>query len=310
VFSLDHLITDTCLNNGFLALLRIALMVPALFAIPPCLAQEDCFRGEVHSEPQTVADFLIRFLPATVSGVAACRVEVFSLQGGMAFHVEDAALKLVQPAGTDLNGDGVPDVALESYSGGAHCCWTYWIVSLGARPGLLASFKNQSPAIFLPGDYGKSDIQTRDGAFDYFDCLSHAESPLPNVFLRLEGRRLKDVGMDHLADYEKQIRDAHDDLSSEKLNQFRAAKSIDDLCSGEPRSTMPAVLTTVLAYLYSGQERHAWTALDEMWPKFDALRIRAEIVKARARGILTYTRPPPVYRKRQAGTRHSGLWKS
>jgi hypothetical protein len=297
----DHLLARHNIartTSGFAPLSGLIPILLLIIIVPPCGAQEDCFRGDVHGEPQTIADFLIRFRQASGSGAPGCRVEVFSLQGGMAFHAEDAGIRLLQPAGTDLSGDGVPDVALEGYSGGAHCCWTYWILSLGPKPGLLTTFKNQSPITFVSADNGKTDIQTHDGAFDYFDCLSHAESPLPNAFLRLEGHRLRDVGMEHLTAYDKQIRDARADLPPARVDQFRAVKSTDELCSGEPRTAMPAVLTIVLAYLYSGQERQAWTALDQMWPKFDVQRIRAEIVKARARGILIYTKPVPVRRRR------------
>ena len=283
--------------RGWARAFRVLSAFLPFLIVPACYAQEDCFRGEVHTEPQTIADFLIRFRQVSASGAPSCRVEVFSLQGGMAFHADDAGIQLLQPASTDLNGDGVPDLVLEGYSGGAHCCWTYWIVSLGPKPGLLASFKNQSPIALVPGNEGKTDIQTRDGAFDYFDCLSHAESPVPTVFLRLEGRRLRDVGMEHLPAYEKQIRDAREYLSSARLNQVRAAENMDEMCSGEPRAAMPAVLTIVLAYLYGGQEQQAWKALDAMWPKFDIQRVRAEIVKARARGILTYTRTAPAKKK-------------
>lgn len=214
------------------------------------------------------------------------------------FHAEDAALKLLQPAGTDLNGDGAPDLALEGYSGGAHCCWTYWIVGTGGKPGLVASFKNQSPITFVLGKDGKNDIQTSDGAFDYFDCLSHAESPLPMVFLRLDGRRLIDAGAEHWPAYERQIRDARENLAPARLAAFRAVGNTDDLCSGEPRLAMSAVLTIVLAQLYGGQEQQAWKTFDEMWPSFDRQRIRAEILKARARGVVTYTRTVPAKRRR------------
>src|SRR5262249_55005341 len=34
----------------------------------------------------------------------------------------------------DVNGDGVSDLIVEAYSGGAHCCWTYYVVQLGPNP--------------------------------------------------------------------------------------------------------------------------------------------------------------------------------
>jgi len=280
---------------------RAGLLVLVLAPTAPLgYSQEDCYRGQVHSEPQTVSGFLVRFQPGSASGAPGCRVEILSLQGGMIFHADDAALKLIQPGPADVNGDGAPDEVFEGYSGGAHCCWTYWIVSLGARAGPLATLKNQSPVTFVGGQEGKTDIQTSDGSFDYFDCLSHAESPLPAVFLRLEGRAFKDVGSEHGPYYEKQVQEARHSVSSAELNQFRAVKNRDEMCSDEPRAAMPLVLTIVLAYLYGAQPQQAWKALDEIWPPFDRARIRAEILKARAKGVLSYTRGvPPKARKRR-----------
>ncbi len=48
-----------------------------------------------------------------------------------------------------------------------------------------------------------------------------------------------------------------------------------------------AVLTIVLAYLYSGREAEAWNALEAMWPPTDRKRIQDAIVKARATGLLS-----------------------
>lgn len=277
----------------------LALLVAV--AVPRSRAQDDCYAGNVHTQPQTIRGFLIRFQQSSsVAYGPACRVEVYSLRGGKVFSSEDVALRLTQPAGEDVNGDGAPDIVLEGYSGGAHCCWTYWFVSLGDKPGLLTKIENQDAIKLVPGRDGKTDIQTADGSFDYFDCLSHAESPLPTVFLRLEGRTLKDVGVEHLEAYERQREEARKQLSSARLTQFRAARTGDDLCSGEPREAMPLVLEVVLAYLYAGDEQAAWKALDQMWPPFDEQRIRAKIQKARSTGVLRYTKVVPAGSKRSA----------
>jgi hypothetical protein len=51
------------------------------------------------------------------------------------------------------------------------------------------------------------------------------------------------------------------------------------------RRTKVKVLEIVWAYLYSGREQEAWRSLAEMWPAADSDRIRAALLKARARGI-------------------------
>jgi hypothetical protein len=42
--------------------------------------------------------------------------------------------------GRDLDGDGRPDMHLSSFSGGAHCCTTHYVVQLKPQPRRLASY--------------------------------------------------------------------------------------------------------------------------------------------------------------------------
>ncbi len=267
----------------------------------------DCFRGQVHAEPRRIGDFLIRLVSVADKKdprYAACQVQVFSSQGPV-FEATDHAMSIDEISGKDINGDGRPDVVFVGYSGGApasdpacgtgaqgaHCCWTYWIVSLGDRPGLLREVSNQTVIGFRETADRHVDLWAGDGAFDYFACLSHAETVFPMVFLRLKGRELKDVGPEHWDEYANQIAEARKKMTAEELRQFREAKDQDELCEGNSRSTIPQVLAIVFADLYGGREQEAWKALDEMWPPADKERIRKLILQKRAEGILRYTRP-------------------
>ena len=261
----------------------------------------DCYRGEVHTEPRRIGDFLIRLdsVPDKYRpGYSACRVQVLSSQGP-AFEATDYAMRIDPISGKDINGDGQPEAVFEGFSGSAHCCWTYWIVSLGARPGLLKQVFNQASIVFRETSDGHIDLLGGDGAFDYFDCLSHSETAFPAVFLRLQGRELKDVGSEHWDYYANQIADARRSLTAEELDRFRKARGQDELCEErDPRSTMPKVLTIVFADLYGGREEEAWKALETMWPPADKERIRKLILQKRAEGILRYTRPVVRGKKR------------
>jgi hypothetical protein len=207
-------------------------------------------------------------------------------------------MSIGQISGKDINGDGQPEAVFEGFSGSAHCCWTYWIVSLGARPSLLKQVFNQTSIAFRETSDGHVDLFGGDGAFDYFDCLSHSETAFPAVFLRLQGRDLKDVGSEHWDYYADQIADARRRITAEELDRFRNAKNQDDLCDGSPRATMPKVLTIVFADLYGGRDEEAWKALEAMWPPADKERIRKLILQKRAEGILRYTRPVALRKKR------------
>lgn len=260
----------------------------------------DCYRGEVHTEPRRIAEFLIRLQSVTDKKnpqYAACQVQVLSFRGPV-FEAADAAMSIDDVSGRDINSDGKPEAVFVGYSGGAHGCSTYWIVSLGDRPGLIKEVSNQTAIGFRETTDGHIDLWTGDGAFDYFDCLSHAETVFPTVFLRLRGRELKDVGPEHWDDYADQIAKARKRMTADELRQFRGVRNQDELCEGNPRATIPKVLVVVFADLYGGREEEAWRALDEMWPPADKERVRKLILQKRGEGILRYTQPVAARKKR------------
>jgi hypothetical protein len=270
----------------------------------------DCYRGEVHVEPRRIGDFLIQLdsVPDKKDPRdALCRVQVFSSHGPV-FQAADLTMSMDEISGKDINGDGQPEAVFVGYSGGAQPeagslpqgvhRWTYWIVSLGHAPGLLRELSNQTTIGFRETADGHIDLWTGDGAFDYFDCLSHAETVFPTVFLRLQGRELHDVGPEHWEDYANQIEEARRRLTAEELREFREFKNEDEICEGNLRPTIPKVLTIVFASLYGGKEQEAWKALDEMWPPTDNQRIRKLILQKRAEGMLRYTKPAAPRKKR------------
>lgn len=92
----------------------------------------------------------------------------------------------------DLTGDGVPDVVLTTYSGGAHCCTTHWLVGLlPAGPRLLAHVEaehGEAEVADLDGD-GLPEWTVADWTFAYWHT-SFAGSPAPRVILSWDGERL------------------------------------------------------------------------------------------------------------------------
>jgi hypothetical protein len=225
------------------------------------------------------------------------------------FQAADLTMSMDEISGKDINSDGQPEAVFAGYSGGAPAPeasslaqavhrWTYWIVSLGHAPGLLKELSNQTAIGFRETTDGHIDLWTGDGAFDYFDCLSHAETVFPTVFLRLQGRELHDVGPEHWDDYANQIAEARRRITAEELRRFHESKNEDEMCEGDPRATMPKVLSIVFADLYGGREQEAWKALDEIWPPTDKERVRKLILQKRAEGMLRYTKLATPRKKR------------
>jgi hypothetical protein len=89
------------------------------------------------------------------------------------------------PAVRDLTGDGVPELVLHDWSGGAHCCFTFYVFTLGPRLAVLDTLPlaDSDMARFedLDGD-GRYELRTNDWAFAYWNT-SFAGSPAPEVVL-------------------------------------------------------------------------------------------------------------------------------
>jgi hypothetical protein len=252
----------------------------------------DCWAGTKKTIQKDLSGFVLRLspLPETVNIATGngCRAKLFSSQHKLIFSAADWGFSIVLN-GQDVNGDGSPDLVLEGYSGGMHCCWTYYIVSLGSKPGLLVKFENESGTGFVVNkNTGRMEIHALDGAFDYFDEFAHAFSPFPDVYLRLEGRKLLDISHEHLVDYDKSITRLKAEIPAKDLAVFLQAENRDEKIGWENVSVN--VVRIVQAYLYSGRKAQAHTTLRKMWPPFDQQRMWNLILQTRRKGILRYTR--------------------
>lgn len=290
-------------------IIGVCLAVAA--ASPVASGQQDrvCWRTEGHLRTRTLKGYTLQIAPARVTDVGQqstyegwlCQALVLAPDGTIVFRAVDADIVFNAATGKDINGDGQPDAVFEAYSGGAHCCWTYWVVPLGNPLEKALAIQNEQGVGFtdLDGD-GRPEIVTADGAFDYFDGFSHASTVFPLVVLRLKGTKLLDVSSEFWSEYEKEITEARKHLTEGMLRQFRTTRlgltlECDDLQGERLRNECSVnwqvkalVLTVVLAELYGGREEEAWKTLDEMWPPTDKARIRNLILQTRARGILSY----------------------
>ena len=102
--------------------------------------------------------------------------------------------------------------------------------------------------------------------------------------MRFVRGRLQDVGSLFKVQYDEEISQARSRIKPDALQYFHSRNIYDDF------ELASDVLRIVLAYLYYGREEQAWKELAAMWPPADVERIKGEIRKARANGILRYTR--------------------
>lgn len=89
----------------------------------------------------------------------------------------------------DCTGDGEPDLIIEGFSGGAHCCTTYAVLQLGERARALEVVEAGDAAYWRETRTpGVLEMLGADYAFDYW-LVPHVESPAPTVVLRWDGTR-------------------------------------------------------------------------------------------------------------------------
>ena len=283
--------------------LKLMVMVALMFFAADgraCASNKDnCYYGEGQAV-RNLVDFQIRISANPDwkdSGDQTCRAVVLDKNQKTVFSAEDERFS-IELAGQDVNGDGVPDVVIYGYSGGAHCCWTYYVISLGQHPGLITKFENGRDATFVRDDEtGRFYISTLDGAFDYFDGLCHACTPFPQVFLSIEGNTVVDLGPTFVEGYDKIIKENRASLTAENAAAIVAMKTNpNESESSDVYEAAAKVLSIVFAYLYSGREGQALHELQTHWPKFDQDRMWSLIQKQRREGILRYVNDSPAHR--------------
>jgi hypothetical protein len=95
----------------------------------------------------------------------------------------------VLPLGLDVDatGDGRPDFVLQSYSGGAHCCFYTQVIERQPELALLAEFDGSDSPVSLEqrDDDPALEVVLNDWSFAYWKA-PFAESPAPLVILDLQ----------------------------------------------------------------------------------------------------------------------------
>ncbi|HEY2013228.1 MAG TPA: hypothetical protein VGH38_06975 [Bryobacteraceae bacterium] len=197
--------------------------------------------------------------------------------------------------GADLGFDE-PVVAFQIDNTGNETDRIYQIFSLRKTPHLLYTIKGGD--IYSAADTdldGQVEIWSDDASgIDGFEGVpAKFYDFAPTVVLRFQKKRLVDVSPEFQPHYDDQIAALRAQMNDQELAAFKNSDGVlgpnnslrgDELHRLE--RTKIKVLEIVCAYLYSGREAEAWSALQEMWPSPDLARIRNGIVSVRQRGIL------------------------
>ena len=244
--------------------------------------------------------YKIEIAAAPSGAPAQCRATLQSADGKIQFEVTGAEALVNPISGHDLNGDGKPEVVIETHRTAGQCCYTYSILTPGESPPLVRQITTTPELVFEDRDNnGKIEISTHDFAFVGIEGLSESDSPRPLVVFRLRGNTLYNVSASYWPEYQREIEAVKGGLSRNAQEQLLGRNTGASAGGGgsQPKERSPAdekdladaksiVLTMVVDYLYGGKGQDGWKIIQEMWTDRDKERIRQAILLSRSRGVL------------------------
>ena len=198
----------------------------------------------------TVGAYIIRVIKDSTQGD---RVVDITRNGHRVFamRANDAHLEMV---GRDINNDHVPDVVIQAFSGGMHCCSQAIVLGLGSTVQRLATIDGADGEIVfddLDGD-GVPEVKVGDFRFAYWRDYAFAETQVPDVILAW-----RDGG----------YRPACDMMREDAPSSATLAARARELSRGWTQGDPPAGFWGyAVDLIYSGHPDLAWRWLDRNWP--------------------------------------------
>lgn len=158
--------------------------------------------------------------------------------------------------GKDITGNGVPNLVVSEWNGGAHCCFVFHVYELGesfrevaaidAGHGDLSHFANLDGA-------GGLEFVTADWTFAYWRA-GFAQSPAPQVILRF-----KDGAYTLAFDLMTKPKPSSESMQAE-------ARKVRSDPGWTQKGQPPALWDTMLRLIYGGNGSMAREFLDMAWP--------------------------------------------
>jgi len=250
----------------------------------PLDADFACPYSKGYQRPQKWEGFTLRLRVNLKTPAERCGATLASSKSRTTVAA-DWALTVDKVSGSDVNGDGKPDLVIDGYSGGERCCLTYTVIVLSEPPRVVRKIESPSPLTFDKQSDGSVVIRGEDTSFDYF-IVPHFAAVIPQVVFKLQGDRLLDAGAQFQEQYDKQIAEARNQLTPADLEKFRQSNYQQKMFTDQI-PTVHRVLTIVLSYLYSGREAQAWQTIEQLWPESDQERVKGLIQERRKRGLLS-----------------------
>lgn len=165
---------------------------------------------------------------------------------------------------TDKTGDGTPDIAVEYYSGGAHCCFEITFFELGRSIRQLPTIDTDNDRMTATGKKpdGGLRFQFSEQAFAYWN-INFAQSPMPTVIYEFDKADKLVPRFDLMKKAAPTIaklkRDAATMKAKINLNPYISPE--DNFNDWEE-----PFWSDMLDLIYTGHEDLAWQYFDLVWP--------------------------------------------
>lgn len=177
--------------------------------------------------------------------------------------------------GRDLTGDDRPNAVVMEWSGGAHCCYDFYIYNLGEELELVDVIYAEHAATAHFTDVnadGKLEFVAYDFAFAYWHA-SFVDSPAPQVILSYDGARYV-PDMELMRQAELTDEEYRTVLEKQKAKISMACDDQEGLAKFNVWSKGEACITSqlwehMLTLIYTGHAPEAWAFLDRQWPADD-----------------------------------------
>lgn len=169
----------------------------------------------------------------------------------------------------DKTGDGVPDVAIQFYSGGAHCCYDYYFFELGSevilRPAINTADAGMRAKRVVPG--AGLRLETADMTFAYWN-IHFAGSPSATVVIDFKDGRWRPnfSAMNQPPPSPAKLK-AMAVTARRLINNKPYGGDEFAGIQGDGYLFEEAFWGTMLDLIYTGNEREAWKYFDDVWPK-------------------------------------------
>jgi hypothetical protein len=257
------------------------LFVVALFfaaCMAPAWAQDDDDKIACYTYPKTTESYKKKLWDgyeislgpernASGGGGDECSGAIYNAAGKVVFRTTGFGVIFDEDnTGEDFDGDGKPEVVFRTdEAGGAHCCWTYNIVSLAPKPHKLFDL---GPGDFVKDKDGRMLIWQRIGGTTEYN--SEADRPYAEQVFRVQGGKLVDATPEFCGklfrpgsqDYDVWTRE----LTPENIKKLQSAKKPGVGKDIDVEETASALLSRAEQRVLCHQFDQALADLD-LWPE-------------------------------------------